>query len=588
MISVRKMKNMPLIVLLLLQAEIHDYSGRKSLYHREVYGTAHSSRLRLLNFRKHHMTPKTSNTQSSKFSIETLVRTEEKLLSAILKYVLKDKAEAIAGGLLRTFKTFGKVLSADFEKLRNVPGMNANSAILLKLVDRCCHQRTGNNVSETEEPAKASQVQRKEKQKTSSDKESQEPVSLALNDDIQEPSEDRVSQASGNLAQSDAKKKTAADQASPKAKSSKRPAVIKAPKTSGASSEPEVKQKSITSEALLKAERKFESVAPEALPEPEVKQESESSAALSKPEMSRKPEAPETIPAPEAKIEPAASEASPAALSLSDAKHFEIADAIPSYPEKQAAEQQPLDAETPPRKVTMFSKAILKEGIALLPSFPDTESVPEINEYLRNNLHFSAEATRKRYAGYITGRIFYRGVADKALRYFARKYQGRSELKEVCFFRFCKAEPLVTDVINELLLPAIGTAKLDRENLRGYLVKRFGDTNYAKGCGQAIVEAMTSGGIAKADKKAVYFEFRDVLIPSFAFIIHDEFPEFGMYDISKVESGRNLKVMLWNPDRIHPALYELRNRNLLSKVSEIDSVRQFTMKMTLEELVEKV
>ena len=35
-----------------------------------------------------------------------------------------------------------------------------------------------------------------------------------------------------------------------------------------------------------------------------------------------------------------------------------------------------------------------------------------------------------------------------------------------------------------------------------------------------------------------------------------------------------------------PSLYELRNQGLISKVSEIDNIRQFTTKWTLDELVE--
>ncbi|MGV8120118.1 MAG: hypothetical protein AB2L14_10205 [Candidatus Xenobiia bacterium LiM19] len=422
------------------------------------------------------MPPKPEQPKSRTLAIETFIRTKETLLATILKYTLKNRAAVVAGELLRKFRTYDRVLAADFGALRSVPGMTPNAAILLKLVDYTCTQRIKNLEAQKDAPAS---------------------VSPAQNDANPVPIKKSVPYA-------------------------------------------QVELTLLNEQPLGVADQKSSDI-------------NEHVGRLS------------SVPRP-----------------------LEIADAIPAYLKQRDEEELQYEDGAPRRKVTMFSKAILKEGIALLPSFPDTESVPEINEYLRNNLHFSAETTRKRYAGYITGRIFSKGIADKALRHFAKNFQGRQELREVCFFRFCKAEPLVIDVMNDLFLPAIGTAKLERENLRAYLVKRFGNTNYAQGCGQAIVEAMTSGGIAKADKKAVYFEFRDVLLPSFAFIIHDEFPEFGMYDISRIESGRNLKVMLWNPDRILPALYELRNRNILSKVSEIDSVRQFTLKMKLEEIVDKV
>jgi len=51
MISVSKMRIMKSLALSLIQAEINDFSGRKSICCREVHGTAHSNRLRLLIFR---------------------------------------------------------------------------------------------------------------------------------------------------------------------------------------------------------------------------------------------------------------------------------------------------------------------------------------------------------------------------------------------------------------------------------------------------------------------------------------------------------------------------------------------------------
>lgn len=68
-------------------------------------------------------------------------------------------------------------------------------------------------------------------------------------------------------------------------------------------------------------------------------------------------------------------------------------------------------------------------------------------------------------------------------------------------------------------------------------------------------------------------------------MIHSEFSEPGVYPISEVESNQAIRAMLWNPDRILPSLYELRNLGVINKVSEIDTVRQFTTKWSLDEVV---
>jgi len=49
-----------------------------------------------------------------------------------------------------------------------------------------------------------------------------------------------------------------------------------------------------------------------------------------------------------------------------------------------------------------------------------------------------------------------------------------------------------------------------------------------------------------------------------------------MYSVDELEQNRAFRAMLWDPLQTMPMLYELRNRGLLSKVSEIDGVRQFT------------
>ena len=141
-------------------------------------------------------------------------------------------------------------------------------------------------------------------------------------------------------------------------------------------------------------------------------------------------------------------------------------------------------------------------------------------------------------------------------------------------------------MMEDLVLPAIGAGRVERRRVRVYLAERFPSSNSVLKCIQAFADALGPAGIAKADKTSIHVAYRDILLPSFAFVLHSEFPAPGMYDIAKVEQNRAVRALLWNPDQVLPALYELRNRGVLSKVSEIDSVRQFTTRLTLEHAVE--
>jgi DNA repair protein RadC len=259
------------------------------------------------------------------------------------------------------------------------------------------------------------------------------------------------------------------------------------------------------------------------------------------------------------------------------------------------AEQVPSAVAEPRREkvvrrygTEMFGKAVLKEAIQILPSLPDSESLDEIRSFLRTKLHFSAEQTRQRYANYITRRMFPEGYADRPLRSFAKAFPDAQELRDVCFYRFLQNEPLEVEIIEDLIIPNLGTGRLSRERIRKRLAEKFPEAKSIVDCGKAIVDAFTAGGIAKADRTKISFAYRDIPVASFAFILHSEFPEPGMYDIRKLDENRMIRAMLWNPERLLHALYELRNQGLISKISEIDNIRQFTTKHTLAGVVEQI
>ena len=242
-----------------------------------------------------------------------------------------------------------------------------------------------------------------------------------------------------------------------------------------------------------------------------------------------------------------------------------------------------------PRRGTLkFSNAVLKEAIQILPSLPDSESLDNIRSFLRAKLHFSGEQTRQRYANYITRRMFPEGYADSPLRSFAKAFPNAQELRDACFYRFLKAEPLEVEIIEDLIIPNLGSGRLSRELIRKHLEEKFPESRSIVDCGKAIVDALNAAGIAKADRMKISFTYREIPLASFAFVLHSEFPEPDMYDIRKLDENRFIRAMLWNPEQLLHALYELRNQKLISKVSEIDNIRQFTTKYTLAGVVEQI
>ncbi len=234
----------------------------------------------------------------------------------------------------------------------------------------------------------------------------------------------------------------------------------------------------------------------------------------------------------------------------------------------------------------LFGKALLKEAIAALPDIPDSDSLEEVRRHLRAKLHFSAEQTRVRNANYIIHRMFPPGRVDYAMRAFARHFAGTGDLREVCFYRFMKAEPIVQQTISTLLLPNLSAGRLLRSRIRGFLESLHPHSRSIGDCSKGIIDALAAGGVVRADRAEISFRYRDVPLRAFAFVVHSEFPEPAMYDLTKLETNQTILAMLWNPDRLLPSLYELRNHGIISKISEIDSIRQFTTKWTLDGVVE--
>lgn len=237
------------------------------------------------------------------------------------------------------------------------------------------------------------------------------------------------------------------------------------------------------------------------------------------------------------------------------------------------------------RESLFFSKALVKDTIQVIPTLPKEKSVEDLRNYLIENLKYGAESSRRRYSQYILRRMFPSGQVDQYLLDFARKYPQTQILNDIVFYRFCKAEPIMRKIVSELLIPMTSTGSIDRSLITQYLSERYPTIKNINDWSVSIVEALAGARIVSADKKKLTLSFRKPLIQSFAFVLHNEYPSPGVYSLDSIKINLNIKAMMWYSDSMVPMLYELRNQGLITRVSEIDSVRQFTTKYTPESLI---
>lgn len=261
-----------------------------------------------------------------------------------------------------------------------------------------------------------------------------------------------------------------------------------------------------------------------------------------------------------------------------------------SLPASRKAGAVPAPSTKAPRRrgTGLFGKSAIRDAVALLPKMSPDDSPDDTALFLKTNLPYNSAQTRERNSQYFRSQMFSEAHADRALIQFARTFPDGQELKEVCLYRFCSSEPIVDDFVEHLLTSKGIAGNIGRDFVLEYLQKRFPGAAAADDCATAIVSGFEAAGVFRRKGKLILYAPRNIPLPSLAFILHSEFPDPGMYDIGRMEKNRRIRALLWKTEQFLPSLYELRNGGLISKISEIDNVRQFTTKWTLPQLVERL
>ncbi len=124
--------------------------------------------------------------------------------------------------------------------------------------------------------------------------------------------------------------------------------------------------------------------------------------------------------------------------------------------------------------------------------------------------------------------------------------------------------------------------------MRDFVKDQLKADNPAKRTTIALAQCYGKFGIADVSKTRLRVSTRVGDLASFAYILHLEFPEPGMQIFEKVLDGPMHKWLLWDRQWMIEQLYLCRQEGLLSKISEIDSMRQFTTKFSLADATEHI
>lgn len=238
--------------------------------------------------------------------------------------------------------------------------------------------------------------------------------------------------------------------------------------------------------------------------------------------------------------------------------------------------------------IRVYAKELVPQARKVIPKAAQFSDIASYRKHLHETLPYNAVATRKRNANYLIGRFFPGEHLHPDLVAFAAAAERHRSLGDVLFYLTCRTEKMVAMVAESLIWPSLADGGLPRSRIQDFIKAHFPRSRSAKQVSSAIVRTYTGFGVATATRTRMNVAQRQGHLAALAYILHLEFPEPGMYSFDKLLDGPMHKWLLWDRKWIAEQLYMLRHHKLLSKVSEIDNIRQFTTKYSLAEAMDHI
>jgi hypothetical protein len=259
-------------------------------------------------------------------------------------------------------------------------------------------------------------------------------------------------------------------------------------------------------------------------------------------------------------------------------------------PQRPQSDHAPI--ETTPRftepKLRVYAKGLADHALKHIPGLLGSQSIEDIRTYLMGHLRFNSEGTRRRNANYLISRFFPGNIVHRDVLTFAAAAERKQALGDALFYLTGRTEKIVSLVAEKIVFPSLTEGGVSRTRIRDFVQAQLPNSKSASEVGSAIVGTYQTYGIGSASRTRLNVVLREGCLASFAYILHLEFPEPGMHAFEKMLDGPMHRWLLWDQQWMVQQLYRLREVGLLSKVSEIDRLRQFTTKYALADVMQRI
>jgi len=220
-------------------------------------------------------------------------------------------------------------------------------------------------------------------------------------------------------------------------------------------------------------------------------------------------------------------------------------------------------------------------SIKFLPEIVNHSSIEGFGIYLKENLPYNSEITRERRARYILQRFFPENNLDSPIVYFLSHSRSSLALEAVVFYEIMKTEPLPQRVAEDLVFPNLPLGFLRRSQIEEHIRTLEPDllnSSVAKAVA-AVINLYKDSRTAQVDGNRLVFHLHTNDLEGFLYVLTSTFDQPGMYSFDDIFNSTIHRWMLWDKDWIVRQLYNLRDMGIISKISEIDRINQFTLAM---------
>ncbi len=248
----------------------------------------------------------------------------------------------------------------------------------------------------------------------------------------------------------------------------------------------------------------------------------------------------------------------------------------------EAAETLPGHAEPArPRQPQMrtFANDEIANSLTFLPQAAEFASLDSFKAHLREHLPYNSASTRVRRANYILERFFPQDRIDIPLTYYAALCTSLEGLKPVVFYHVLSSELLAAKAAEEVVWPALPLGQVEREALREMVLKYLPELEAASQAKvlRSLFNTYCLLSVASEVGATLRIRTHKGTLESFLYVLTAEFPQPGIYRFEAIEHGPMRRWLLWDRAWMRLQLYNLQDLGIIAKVSEIDTIRQFTL-----------